>query len=449
MNRHQWDKQHARPRPSSRNSYYWEYQDETLLLLGGSIEDNLFQVEDLLPELDKMVECGGNFVRCTLSSRDPGNQWPFAKSETTGLYDLEQPNPQYWHRLHVFLRETYQRNIFVQMEIWDRFDFTRDPWLANPFNPQNCRNYDSSESRLSTAYAHHPAERANAFFRSVPALDNNQCLLRYQHAFVDRVLDTSLQWPHLLLCVSNETNEAEEWSAYWADYLRRMSRRSPLGSPPITEMWDPHHLQDQLHRRTWRRPDRYTFVEISQANHQTGPQHYDQLLWMRDSIDYDILRRPMNAVKIYGADSGPHGSSRDGIERFWRALFAGCAAVRFHRPHSGLGLSSLAAASIRGARTLHHRFPLWQARPYSDFLPHPDPQNVESYGLLNKEDRVAVLLLHGTSVPLTGRSIDGPVEWLHIPSGTWSFSTGATAQPDRLRPPGTDGPFVALFHARR
>lgn len=439
------DRHHARPFPGTRNPYYWEYNGEPLLLLGASSEDNLFQIDDLLPELDRLVENGGNYVRCTLSSRDPGDRWPFARSGPNGLYDLDQPDPEYWHRLHRFLRETYQRNIFVQMEIWDRFDYNGDPWRRNPFNPENCLNYDSRSSRLHARYEHHPAERANAFFRTVPSLDNNQVLLKYQHAFVNQVLETSLQWPHIFLCVSNETNEAEVWSAYWADYLRRMSRKSPLGSPPITEMWDAHHLGDRMHRRTWKRSDRYAYVEASQANHQRGPEHYHQLLWLRDTLNYDILRRPMNCVKVYGADDGPHGSTQDGIERFWRALFAGCAAVRFHRPPAGLGLSPLAAASLRGARGLHHRLPLWQTWPQGDFLPDPDPALVETYGLLNPEGRTAVLILHGRQIPLKQRRICGPIEWLHIPSGVWSFSSQIPDSPLLLPVPEGQRPFVALF----
>jgi hypothetical protein len=55
-------------------------------------------------------------------------------------------------------------------------------------------------------------------------------------------------------------------------------------------------------------------------------------------------------VKTYGADGGCFGNNRDGVERWGRHLMGGAAAVRFHRPDSGLGLSASAIASLRAAR---------------------------------------------------------------------------------------------------
>ena len=42
--------------------------------------------------------------------------------------------------------------------------------------------------------------------------------------------------------------------------------------------------------------------------------------------------RPINNIKIYGADGGRFGSTQDGLERFWRNIFGGFASARFHRP---------------------------------------------------------------------------------------------------------------------
>ena len=56
---------------------YWEYIGEPLMLLGGSDEDNLFQLSGLQEQLDLLVSVGGNYVRNTMSSRDSGNVWAF------------------------------------------------------------------------------------------------------------------------------------------------------------------------------------------------------------------------------------------------------------------------------------------------------------------------------------------------------------------------------------
>ncbi|MBN1559894.1 hypothetical protein JW998_06560 [candidate division KSB1 bacterium] len=117
-----------------------------MLLLGGSDEDNLFNHPDIPPNglaahLDLLVSLGGNYVRNTMSSRDEGNLWPHDRDPETGLYDLDRFGDAYWQRFGDFLEMTRQRSIIVQIEVFDRFDYARDPWDRNPFNPKNNINY--------------------------------------------------------------------------------------------------------------------------------------------------------------------------------------------------------------------------------------------------------------------------------------------------------------------
>lgn len=112
-------------KPWSENSWYWEYRGEPVLLLGGSDDDNLFQwpADRLIPHLDRILEAGGNVIRNTMSDRkDKGFElYPFKKLPH-GKYDLNQWNTEYWTRFELMLEETSKRRIFVQIEIWDRFD---------------------------------------------------------------------------------------------------------------------------------------------------------------------------------------------------------------------------------------------------------------------------------------------------------------------------------------
>ena len=103
-------------RPHPTNPIYWEYNDHPVRLLGGSIEDNLFQIENLQEHLNLLEACGGNYVRCTMSSRDDGDVWPYSLDPDSGLYDLNQPNPQYWQRFSNFMEWTFQREIIIQIE---------------------------------------------------------------------------------------------------------------------------------------------------------------------------------------------------------------------------------------------------------------------------------------------------------------------------------------------
>jgi hypothetical protein len=102
---------------SQENPQYWALNGKPTLLLGGSIEDNLFQIPDLQEHLDLLVSSGGNYVRNTMSSRDEGNLWPFFFNDSTGFYDLDRWNDDYWRRFEEFLIQTSTREIVVQMEI--------------------------------------------------------------------------------------------------------------------------------------------------------------------------------------------------------------------------------------------------------------------------------------------------------------------------------------------
>jgi len=113
--------------PWSSNPWYWSYQGKPILLLGGSDDDNLFQWSetDLIAQLDRLAAAGGNVIRNTMSDRkDKGFEvYPFRQLED-GKYDLNGWNDEYWTRFERMLRETKKRDIFVQIEVWDRFDYT-------------------------------------------------------------------------------------------------------------------------------------------------------------------------------------------------------------------------------------------------------------------------------------------------------------------------------------
>ena len=149
-----------RIRPYEKNPRYWQYQGEPVLLLGGSREDNLFNhPEGLAEHLDSLAACGGNYIRNTMSSRNPGNPWAFRKLDS-GLYDLNQWNDEYWNRLETLLRLCRERAIIVQIEVWDPWDYfkTEAPlgygpnnvgWESCPFNPALNVNYTAAESGLA------------------------------------------------------------------------------------------------------------------------------------------------------------------------------------------------------------------------------------------------------------------------------------------------------------
>jgi len=131
-------------------------------------------------------------------------------------------------------------------------------------------------------------------------------------------------------------------------------------------MWDDWDLKAERHRRTLDHPERYDFADVSQNNQKKGQEHWDNFQWVRRYLAE--RPRPLNTVKTYGADGGRHGNTRDGIERFWRHVIGGAASARFHRPDSGLGLSTLSIASLQAARKLESLMKLWDINPAQELL---------------------------------------------------------------------------------
>lgn len=429
----------ARIRVDSEHPAYWNYRGQPVLLLGGSVEDNLFQIPDLEAHLDLLQSVGGNYVRCTMSCRDDGNVWPF-KEVAPGRYDLDQWNEVFWERFERFLHLTAQRDIIVQIELWATFDYYRDIWERNPFNPKNNVNYSAEETGLPTVVNSHPTRTENNFFWSVPAERNQPTVLRYQRRFVDRILEHALPYGNVLYCMDNETSVTPEWGWYWSRYIRSRAGGDHL-EVQTTEMWDPWDLANAMHNATFDHPEVYSFVDISQNNHQKGQAHWDNLAKQRARIAR--APRPLNNVKIYGADSGRFGNSQDGQERFWRSIFGGCASARFHRPDSGLGLGEIAQANLRSARLLTDRLQVFTCRPALELLADREPN--EAYALSRKGDATAVYFPAAGEVILKLDGMSGAVrlEWLEVATSKWSAPETKTAgETLRLKTPGA-GQWIA------
>lgn len=411
-------------RPCARNPRYWQYRGQPVLLLGGSDDDNLFQYPQLREHLDSIRAAGGNYVRNTMSDRpDRGYEVYAYLRRNDGKYDLSQWNEEYWTRFENFLRWTHERQIFVQIEVWDRFDYFGDYWKVHPYNPINNINYNREQSGLSDRYPHHPGQNRQPFFFTTPTQRNHQLLLAIQQRFVEKMLSFTLRYDHVLYCMDNETSGEEAWSAYWAEFIRQRAAEAGR-SVCLTEMWDDWNLRGPHHRRTLDYPERYDFVEVSQNTHNSGQKQWDDLQWVRRRTA--DRPRPINTVKTYGADGGRFGNTRDGIARFWRHLIGGAAAVRFHRPDSGLGLSPPAVASLAAARKLESLVRLWECEPTNELL--NDRQPDEAYLTADAGRGYVVYFPAGGSVGLN--LVDAPgqftLHWIDIRSGEWGEKDAVT-----------------------
>jgi hypothetical protein len=423
-----------RIRPYPDNPYYWQYQGRPVLLLGGSWQDNLFNHPvGLEQHLDRMKSVGGNYVRNTMSHRNVGNVFAYARRD--GLFDLEQWNDEFWKRFGHFLELTRERGIIVQLEIWDPWDHYADHqsfggWSKHPFNPLNNVNYTAAESGLPTRVDYEPRGEPteHAFFRTVPALADNRLVLRHQQAFVDRLLSYSLAHPHVLYCMNNETGERVEWGDYWASYVRQRAAAAGV-AVQITDMRRSENVRNPDHAHIFDRPGLYDFVDISQNNAWAGlgQGHYDNILFVRERLA--LRPRPINNNKNYGAVR--HGEE-ESVARFCRIVFAGAASVRFHRPHPledpgsheaasdfGLGLSPRAQTIIASMRAIADAFDVFRAAPRNDLLHEREPN--EAYCLADPGRQYAVYFPDGGAVKLDVSAAGGPlsVRWLDINRTAW------------------------------
>ncbi|MEZ6099913.1 MAG: hypothetical protein R3E01_13175 [Pirellulaceae bacterium] len=413
--------------PWRENPWYWSYHGQPVMLMGGSDDDNLFQwpQQQLIPQLDRISAAGGNVIRNTMSDRkDRGFEvYPFRQLDS-GKYDLEQWNPEYWQRFERMLEETRKRQIVVQIEVWDRFDYSDNGgnprWKNHPYNPANNINYTFEQSGFVSEYPDHPGANKQPFFFTTPAQRNNDVVMRYQQNFVDKLLAYTLRYDHVLYCMDNETRAEPAWGTYWARHIKERAVAAGR-SVYVTEMWDDWNLQADSHKETFDHPELYDFVDVSQNNHNSGDKHWDNFLYVRKYLGKHP--RPMNTTKTYGADRNKFGhTDQDGIERFWRHLLAGAASVRFHRPDSGLGISGKAVAAIRAARAVEQLVPFWQLQPANElirdrragqcYLAADQARSLVAY--LPKGGEVSIDLSFSSPATATNKAT---VHWINIDTG--------------------------------
>lgn len=419
--------------PFSGNPFYWQYKGEPKLLLGGSWQDNLFNHPiGLEHHLDVLAACGGNYLRNTMSHRNVGNVFAYVQKD--GKFDLDEFNPEYWQRFENFLRLTKDRDIIVQIEVFDPWDRFADHqslggWSKNPFNPDNNINYTSEESGLPTFIDYNPGSTPSdhPFYKTVPALENNELILGYQLAEVDKMLSISLNYPNVLYCLHNETGEELSFGDFFADHLHR--RANEAGRKIfVTDMRYDRDIRLADFKYIYDNPQRYNFIDISQNNWQSGQVHYDRIMYVRRHILENP--RPINFNKIYSGRGGEHDEA---VARFFRIIFSGGASARFHRPHPledpsdhynpselGLGLSPMAQKYIRSARMLTDKLNLFTMEPRYDLI--SNLVNTWAYLLAESEKQYAVYFPDGgrATLDMTGEAGQWSFWWLNLKEGSWS-----------------------------
>ena len=443
-----------RIQPFRDNPRYWQYRGKPILLAGGSVDDNLFQIPFLKEHLDTLAAVGGNYIRNTMSSR-PDKGWEVYrfKQLQNGKYDLDQWNDEYWRRFSNLLQWTHERGIIVQIEVWDRFDYSQKYWLSCPWNPANNINYTFEETGLAPEYPEHPWRDLQPFFHSIPGMAEYRpqydVFRNYQEKFIDMMLSYTLNYDNVLYCMSNETTTHEKWGQYWMQYIRDRAAAKGVGVC-VTDMFDDFWKAEESTRvrLVFDHPEIYDFIDISQVNSRNfGQTHWDRMSWLVSLAD--AHPRPCNNTKIYGSGftSFGSGSPADGVDRFWRNLIGGCASARFHRPTSGNGLNDLAQASLKSLRMMETPVKMWETEVHQELL--RDREDDEAYVRALPGKKYVLFFPNGGEVglDLSGYAKPFELKWIDILHAEWlkgETVTGGTVLP--LTVPG-EGQWLAILVA--
>ena len=407
-------------KPYTQNPYYWQYQNRPVLLIGGSDNDNLFQSSDPGAELDKIKAAGGNYIRCTLSCSDEGDEWPYWRA---GLrFNLNKFNPEFWKRLDAFFKQTEERGIIVQLEIWDFHDFV-DIWNRNPWNPALNNVFTTENTKLKEHYGDSKTTKHDFFF-SVPKLNNDPLLLKYQKMFVDQLLSVSFKYNHILYCVTNEIfpQYAPEWGWFWAKYLKEKAVQAGK-SIQVTEMYQDIDITQKQHQAAQQHPEIYSYIEASPNSRVVGEKHWERLQKVRSAIANNP--RPINNVKIYGGPLGEWtGGPEHGVRRFWRNIIGGAASVRFHQSPEGIGISERALAHIKSARMLADEYNFFTSKPDVDFTLLQERETDEAYLASNANKDVVIYFPDGGQMVVDLSNFPGSytLKWLNLEGANW-YST--------------------------
>jgi len=455
-----------RIRPYSENPMYWQYKGKPLLLLGGSKDDNLFQIPDLKEHLDLLESVGGNYIRNTMSDRKDKSfeVYPF-KRLPNGKYDLNQWNDEYWDRFENLLKWTGQRDIIVQIEVWDRFDYTNskgswkeEPWSINPYKPSNNINYDYEESGLAETYPDHPSTDKQPFFHTIPGMDDNTIVRQFQEAFVDKMLSYSLPCGNVLYCMNNETSTDPAWGQYWMKYIKDKAAGFSV-DVYVTDMFDVGWNMDTEEKflLSFDNPDIYTFLDISQntSNKNTFKKHWENILFVRDRIKDNP--RPINNTKNYGNSEWAPDSdyykrvwhrwtTESTVQRYVLNVIGGCASTRFHRdPIGGIGLTKPAQDCIKALRKLESLVKMWELTPRNDLL--TDYEDSKVFLSANPGRTYALFFFEGgsASLNLTGCKGNFSLKWINPFTGQWGQSATITGgKKVKITPPDDDSWLLAI-----
>jgi hypothetical protein len=310
------------------------------------------------------------------------------------------------------------------------------------------------------------------------AVTRDAVLLPLQQRFVEKILDEVIDggFDHVLFQVDNESgigDETLEPDPYWARFIRGHARSKGLADMYVCTSRRFHWPAQYAGMRfqDWDNPDvrvpivdpAFNYCDISQNNGSDGQTHYDNILWYREKV-LEHRARPINHVKCYhfhwpiGADFNRDRTSPTDAEagaKFWRAVFAGAASIRFHRHtptrpgglREGFGLAPEGQRHLRSMRQFVDAVDLFRMSPRNDLLSERVPN--EAYCLAEPGRQCAVFFTGdgdgSVRIELAPSECPLQLRWLDIAASRWGQETAISGRGDCiLQAPGS-GHWVAVL----
>jgi hypothetical protein len=218
--------------------------------------------------------------------------------------------------------------------------------------------------------------------------------------------------------MDNETSITADWGKFWSDYIKKIARENGK-EIYTTEMWDPWDLNHIVHRETLDHPEIYDFADISQNNHNSGDEQWNNGVRLINRLRNTNLLRPLNNVKVYGNDGGKHQSTQNGIDSFIKNVLFGASGARFHRPASGQGLNQTARSVIKSMRMTVQKSDFFNGVPANNLLEQREENEAFCRAILGKEYIIYFPAGGDINLDLPKGVNNITIEWLQILDPVW------------------------------
>jgi len=192
--------------------YLQNAEGKPFVIIGFGREER--PAESVLDQLQGKISYQRVYVAWWHRKDDPdqyccGRPWIMVR----GKADMNVWNENYWSNLHDYLRNARDRGIVVGLTIWDGHS-----WLpGGKFGDEAVWNAQYNAQGVQWAYDH--AALVN-FPNPQPTGSSRERLVYHQRRWVDRLIQEIKSYPHVLIELDNETDQASEsWFLWWADYF--------------------------------------------------------------------------------------------------------------------------------------------------------------------------------------------------------------------------------------